>query len=172
MKEVLAGGAIAIFASFVTTVLTNFFENKRLKVELAQKEKDLLIVKAEELYLQVSVWEKSIDIVNMNHLRGMKGELSVKQVLELCIKTDEELKPQPDRMNMLIAIYIPQLTASYNYVDAKRHEIVKYWFLYRKNPENFNSLEQFNIAWDDFSNAMNEFKKQIATIPNVLFRGK
>lgn len=163
----LIGSLIAIFGMW----LTNRSNIKQLKIRLDHenriKNEDILKERLEELYILTENWLKSLLSNCLSLMMVMRGKIDYNQHLDIFIESDNKIKYDFSRIEMIIHIYVPGLKDSYEKVIASRGELVniqnEHKIAYKKGDiggEIF--LKPYISAQHKLEKAGEEFKKRIA----------
>jgi hypothetical protein len=162
---------ITAFATLSDVFLSNRSQKERFELQINNekilKNNELLREKLEELYLLFKGWSTHVEIVYINHTRGMAGDLDYKAVVDLEIQRGKEITDNFGRITMLIDLYFPNLRDEYNIVDQARSSANEIMQEYRNNCfdgkyDGKRFVQVFLSRQKIFSETANNFQKLIA----------
>jgi surfactin synthase thioesterase subunit len=115
-------GLVTLIGSGFGTAIVNYWLTER------KARRELRRTKLEELFLMVTDWVKAININSLTIHSAMIGDLDYNQANDLIIdhlKDSKNSKNSFANVEMLIALYFPELKADYQALHESRAQINK-----------------------------------------------
>lgn len=118
-------GGVALIGVHLTNRATSDRNDLQIKHGVEQKKKDQLLEKAEELYQLVDQWMNTFSTHFLHLVPVMKGQINYNDYLDTIISYGKEQKANFIRLEMLLHIYFPELSSTYEDVLEQRDVLNK-----------------------------------------------
>ena len=151
---------LTVLMSGVISGIVTFVLNAR------RSERDFRREKLETLFTVADKYCKVLATTFLDYYRIFKGELNLKEVLELHIKRSEGKESNHEKVEMLISIYFPNIYSAYQDLMAARKTVVEITLDYQRSYESGNTdgnkyLEVFDEAMKRLFETSDTLKKLI-----------
>ncbi len=154
----LLGAAVALVANWLSNRHSRKLAELNLQSETRQKGAELRLERLEELHVLFDAWQLHLQQLYLWYLRCYAGKLEFKVILE---EVKKHRLPDGDlqRLNVLVALYVPGLKDSYERVQAARAANVQFL---GDPKETLLTKGAFIEQQNAFGRAANQFLSELA----------